>query len=254
MYDETTTTTAPAQAMREAFGEGTTALHPTSTAKSPPVWRRKQKVSAGPEGNSQESDEAQDVGPSSEVGTSDSDEEHVVSGSRAEAGGPATNHRDIVMDMDSGTGVRPRFFMADAPTSDGQGLYKDLVSNNVISLDKDDKYFNTHENWSLDLIRGASALLTVAACTVGALHSTTGDYDTFYPEFLALSNQRTFFKTNTIEDVQVVIWDFWSSELSWILSGAAVRIAAELQVHIQGHPGRLPALSIHAATAAGLRV
>lgn len=156
------------------------------------------------------------------------------------------NYRDVVMDMNSGLGAMPGFFLADTPP-DAQDPYEDLVSRKIISLDKAQVYFDRYMNrldhfpyrilggyddLSLDSIRRASPLLTSAVCTVGALHSASDDYDECYREFYALSAKRSFSKPNEIEDVQALcIGAFWLSDLSWALSGAAVRIAAELQLH-----------------------
>lgn len=159
---------------------------------------------------------------------------------------PRTNHRNIVMDLDSGPGAIPGFYIADSPP-ENPSLYEDFISRNVISLEKAQEYFDKYRNrldyfpyrilgdhnpLSLDLVRRASPLLTAAVCAVGALHSASEDYTSCHREFIALSAKQNFSKINTIDDVRALcIGAFWLSDLSWTLSAAAVRIATELQLH-----------------------
>lgn len=87
---------------------------------------------------------------------------------------------------------------------------------------------------SLDSTRRSSTLLTSAILAVTALHQQDEGrmYDICYPIFLELVSQTMFDRYHTLDDVRALcIGAFWLSDVSWKLSGLAVRIATELNLH-----------------------
>lgn len=87
---------------------------------------------------------------------------------------------------------------------------------------------------SLDAVRASSTLLTSAILAVTALHAQDEgrSYDVCYPIFLELVSQTMFDRYHTLDDVRALcIGAFWLSDVSWKLSGLAVRIATELNLH-----------------------
>ncbi|KAG6031420.1 hypothetical protein E4U41_007573 [Claviceps citrina] len=87
---------------------------------------------------------------------------------------------------------------------------------------------------TLDEVRASSPLLTAAILAVTALHAP-GDgraFDICYPVFLELVSQAMFERYHALDDVRgLCIGAFYLSDLSWKLSGLAVRIATELNLH-----------------------
>lgn len=87
---------------------------------------------------------------------------------------------------------------------------------------------------TLDSVRASSTLLTSAILAVTALHAQDEgrSYDVCYPIFLELVSQTMFDRYHTLDDVRALcIGAFWLSDVSWKLSGLAVRIATELNLH-----------------------
>ncbi|KAF2662267.1 hypothetical protein K491DRAFT_646198 [Lophiostoma macrostomum CBS 122681] len=87
---------------------------------------------------------------------------------------------------------------------------------------------------SLDSVRRSSELLTATILTVTALHiPTSGEtFDKCYKEFLGLISSSMFSRYHSIDDVRALcIAAFWLSDVSWKLSGHAIRIATELNIH-----------------------
>lgn len=87
---------------------------------------------------------------------------------------------------------------------------------------------------TLAATRASSALLTAAILAVTALHAQDEGraFDTCYPIFIELVGQAMFDRYHTLDDVRgLCIGAFWLSDLSWKLSGLAVRIATELNLH-----------------------
>lgn len=87
---------------------------------------------------------------------------------------------------------------------------------------------------SLDGVRASSTLLTAAILAVTALHAQDDgtSFDVCYPIFLDLVSQAMFDRYHTLDDVRgLCIGAFYLSDLSWKLSGLAVRIATELNLH-----------------------
>lgn len=87
---------------------------------------------------------------------------------------------------------------------------------------------------TLDAARASSPLLTAAILAVTSLHTQDEGraFDICYPVFLELVSQAVFDRYHTLDDVRgLCIGAFWLSDLSWKLSGLAVRIATELNLH-----------------------
>lgn len=87
---------------------------------------------------------------------------------------------------------------------------------------------------SLEGVRASSSLLTAAILAVTALHAQDDGraFDVSYPIFLELVSQAMFDRYHTLDDVRgLCIGAFYLSDLSWKLSGLAVRIATELNLH-----------------------
>lgn len=89
-----------------------------------------------------------------------------------------------------------------------------------------------HDTW--DAVRASSALLSTAIMTVTALHLQDQGrmFDICYPIFLQLASHIVFARYHTLDDIRgLCIGAFFLSDLSWKLSGLAVRIATELNLH-----------------------
>ena len=87
---------------------------------------------------------------------------------------------------------------------------------------------------SLAATRLSSPILTAAIMAVTALHAKDEGraFDICYPIFLELASQSMFDRYHTLDDVRgLCIGAFWLSDVSWKLSGLAVRIATELNLH-----------------------
>ncbi|KAF2108127.1 hypothetical protein BDV96DRAFT_653023 [Lophiotrema nucula] len=87
---------------------------------------------------------------------------------------------------------------------------------------------------SLDSVRRSSEILTATILTVTALHIPTSaeTFDKCYKEFLSLISSSMFSRYHSIDDVRALcIAAFWLSDVSWKLSGHAIRIATELNIH-----------------------
>ncbi|KAG6016442.1 hypothetical protein E4U43_003650 [Claviceps pusilla] len=87
---------------------------------------------------------------------------------------------------------------------------------------------------TLDEVRASSSLLTAAILAVTALHAQDDGraFDVCYSIFLELVTQAVFDRHQVLDDVRgLCIGAFYLSDLSWKLSGLAVRIATELNLH-----------------------
>ncbi|KAL3482338.1 hypothetical protein BJX99DRAFT_216848 [Aspergillus californicus] len=137
-------------------------------------------------------------------------------------------------------------------------LEEDFISRGLISnLEAEElfAYFSRTMNqllWGgiilvhrdLTSVRRASTLLAAAVLTVAALHipNRTDTLNRCYSEYVLLVSNMSLTRAHTLDDVRALcIGAFWLSELSWKLSGHAVRIATELGLHqsyqkmIRGH-------------------
>lgn len=156
------------------------------------------------------------------------------------------NHWDIVMDLDSGPGAIPGFYISRTPPAQ-LSSHTDIISKGIVSPERAQSYFDKYQNRldhfpyrilcdhgsvTLESVRNTSPLLATAVCTVGALHSASEDFDLCYKEFVSLCALQTFSKNNTLDEIRALcIGAFWLGDLSWTLVGMAVRIATELQLH-----------------------
>ncbi|OJD29110.1 fungal specific transcription [Diplodia corticola] len=89
-----------------------------------------------------------------------------------------------------------------------------------------------HDN--LQSVRESSPLLLTAILSVTALHVPDADQilDVCYNEFLALVSESMFERHHSLDDVRALcIGAFYLSEVSWKLSGHAVRMATEMHLH-----------------------
>ncbi|KAK7421722.1 hypothetical protein QQZ08_009810 [Neonectria magnoliae] len=129
-----------------------------------------------------------------------------------------------------------------------QGELNDFISRGVISEHEAEELYKTfhmslnHYLWvgleqthhSFHSVRKSSELLTATILAVTALHIPTSaeTFDKCYKEFLALISSSMFSRYHSIDDVRgLCIAAFWLSEVSWKLSGHAIRIATELNIH-----------------------
>lgn len=87
---------------------------------------------------------------------------------------------------------------------------------------------------TLSSARESSSLLVAAILAVAALHTQDDGqgFDRCYVVFAELASQAMFQRYHTLDDIRgLCIGAFWLSDLSWKLSGLAVRIATELNIH-----------------------
>ncbi|OLN87248.1 Transcriptional activator of proteases prtT 2 [Colletotrichum chlorophyti] len=124
----------------------------------------------------------------------------------------------------------------------------DFIAQGKFSVDEAERLFSTFRGtlnaylWggialvhdSLAATRLSSPLLTAAILAVTALHEQDEGraFDICYPTFLELASQTMFDRYHTLDDVRgLCIGAFWLSDISWKVSGLAVRIATELNLH-----------------------
>ncbi|KAH8657547.1 hypothetical protein BGZ60DRAFT_493817 [Tricladium varicosporioides] len=87
---------------------------------------------------------------------------------------------------------------------------------------------------TLEMVRRSSPLLAASILTAMSMHipGRTDTHDKCYSEFLSLVSQSMFRHTHNLDDIRgLTIAAFWLSDLSWKLSGHAIRIATELELH-----------------------
>jgi hypothetical protein len=87
---------------------------------------------------------------------------------------------------------------------------------------------------TLSSARQSSSLLVAAILAVAALHTQDDgqSFDRCYVVLSELASQTMFQRYHTLDDIRgLCIGAFWLSDLSWKLSGLAVRIATELNIH-----------------------
>ncbi|KAF4918382.1 Transcriptional activator of proteases prtT [Colletotrichum viniferum] len=136
------------------------------------------------------------------------------------------------------------------PLPEGQGQLNDFISRGVIADSEAEELYEifhtslNHYLWvgleqthpSFISVRRSSELLTATILAVTALHIPTSaaaaTFDTCYKEILCLISCSMFYRYHSIDDVRgLCIAAFWLSEVSWKLSGHAIRIATELNIH-----------------------
>ncbi|PUU76314.1 hypothetical protein B9Z19DRAFT_990871 [Tuber borchii] len=141
-------------------------------------------------------------------------------------------------------GPRPSLRVGQQHPSESDG---DFVSSGLITQAEADALFTifrdslnhylfdvalTHN--TLEAARASSCLLTAAIFTVSSLHLPQHHH--LFPklcrEFLRLVSSSMFDRYHQMDDVRALcIGAFWLTELSWKLSGHAVRIATEMGIH-----------------------
>ncbi|KUJ23692.1 C6 transcription factor [Mollisia scopiformis] len=124
----------------------------------------------------------------------------------------------------------------------------DFISSGKVSLEDAEQlfeYFSKYLNaylWGgialvhpgLMEVRCSSSLLLAAILTVSALHvpGMEAVFDVCYAEFVGLICDSMLDRYHTMDGIRgLTIGAFWLSDLSWKLSGHAVRIATELNLH-----------------------
>lgn len=127
-------------------------------------------------------------------------------------------------------------------------LEEDFISRGIISIHEAEElfaYFSRTMNqllWGgiilvhrdLTSVRRASTLLSAAVLTVAALHipNRTATLTRCYGEYVTLVSNMSLARSHTLDDIRgLCIGAFWLPELSWKLSGHAVRIATEMGLH-----------------------
>ncbi|KAG0650353.1 Zn(2)-C6 zinc finger-containing prtT, partial [Hyphodiscus hymeniophilus] len=124
----------------------------------------------------------------------------------------------------------------------------DFISRGEISIEEAEEMFQIFDRslnqylWGgmvlvhqdLQSVRHSSSLLLAAILTVTALHipGKSSTFDICYAEFLYLVSDSMLDRYHTLDGIRgLCIGAFWLSDVSWKLSGHAVRIATELNLH-----------------------
>ncbi|RFU30115.1 hypothetical protein B7463_g6209, partial [Scytalidium lignicola] len=128
------------------------------------------------------------------------------------------------------------------------GAEDDLISRGLISLKEAEylfAFFSRKMNHflcggialahsDLESVRESSSLLLTSILAIAALHMP-GRSDTFdicYSAFITVLSNSLFNRYHTLDEIRgLAIGAFWLSDLSWMLSGHAVRIATEMGLH-----------------------
>lgn len=127
-------------------------------------------------------------------------------------------------------------------------LEEDFISRGFVSVQEAEELFDYFSRFMNQLLWGgiilvysdlttarrASSLLSAAVLTVAALHipNKTETLVKCYDEFVSLVSSTSLTRHHTLDDVRALcIGAFWLSDLSWKLSGHAVRIATEMNLH-----------------------
>ncbi|KAL4894237.1 hypothetical protein BDV59DRAFT_207247 [Aspergillus ambiguus] len=124
----------------------------------------------------------------------------------------------------------------------------DFISRGVVDLHEAEElfvYFDQVLNrylWDgialvhkdLTSVRNSSSMLSAAILAVTALHMPHKErtFDTCYTEFAKLASESMLDRHHTLDDLRALcIGAFWLADVSWKLSGYAVRIATERGLH-----------------------
>ncbi|KAF9888452.1 hypothetical protein FE257_008730 [Aspergillus nanangensis] len=124
----------------------------------------------------------------------------------------------------------------------------DFISRGVIDLQEAEElfyYFDQVLNrylWDgialvhkdLTSVRNSSSMLSAAILAVTALHMPNKErtFDTCYTEFARLASESMLDRHHTLDDLRALcVGAFWLADVSWKLSGYAVRIATERGLH-----------------------
>ncbi|KGO65390.1 Transcription factor, fungi [Penicillium italicum] len=129
-----------------------------------------------------------------------------------------------------------------------QALVTDLISRGVVDIQEAEELFYQFDQvlnrylWDgallahkdLKSVRRSSSMLFAAIMAVTALHMPTKErmFDTCYTEFARLASDSMLGHHHTLDDIRALcIGAFWLADVSWKLSGYAVRIATERNLH-----------------------
>lgn len=129
-----------------------------------------------------------------------------------------------------------------------QALVTDFISRGVVDLQEAEELFHHFDQvlnrylWDgallaqqdLTAVRRSSSMLSAAILAVTALHlpSKERTFDTCYAEFARLASESMLGHHHTMDDIRALcIGAFWLADVSWKLSGYAVRIATERNLH-----------------------
>lgn len=132
--------------------------------------------------------------------------------------------------------------------SPDQALVTDFISRGVVDLQEAEELFNHFDQvlnrylWDGALLahkdltstRKSSSMLSAAILAVTALHMPSKErtFDTCYTEFAKLASGSMLGHHHTMDDIRALcIGAFWLADVSWKLSGYAVRIATERNLH-----------------------
>ena len=133
----------------------------------------------------------------------------------------------------------------DAPD---RALVTDFISRGVVDLQEAEELFRCFDEvlnrylWDgialvhkdLASVRNSSSMLSAAILAVTALHMPNKErtFDTCYTEFAKLASGSMLDRHHTLDDLRgLCIAAFWLADVSWKLSGYAVRIATERNLH-----------------------
>jgi hypothetical protein len=128
------------------------------------------------------------------------------------------------------------------------GAEDDVISRGLLPLEEAENlfaFFNQRLNhflWggialvhpNLASVRRSSSLLSTAILAVAALHISGRDdiFDICYSAFITVLSNTTYNRYHNLDEIRgLTIGAFWLSDLSWMLSGHAVRIATEMGLH-----------------------
>ncbi|EXJ85479.1 hypothetical protein A1O1_05843 [Capronia coronata CBS 617.96] len=127
-------------------------------------------------------------------------------------------------------------------------LDDDFISQGIISVEDAEYLFSLYlqninqllwggvllPHQTLTSVRRSSTMLTAAVLTIAALHVSDGDrlLQKCYSIFVSLVSNTCLARHHTLDDVRALcLGAFYLSNLSWKLSGMAVRLAGEMNLH-----------------------
>lgn len=129
-----------------------------------------------------------------------------------------------------------------------QAIVTDFISRGVVDIQEAEELFCHFDQvlnrylWDgallahkdLTSVRRSSSMLSAAILTVTALHLPSKEraFDICYTEFAKLASESMLGHHHTMDDIRALcIGAFWLADVSWKLSGYAVRIATERNLH-----------------------
>ncbi|KAL4977261.1 hypothetical protein BDW66DRAFT_165974 [Aspergillus desertorum] len=127
-------------------------------------------------------------------------------------------------------------------------LVTDFISRGAVDLQEAEELFDHFDRvlnrylWDgillvhkdLTSLRNSSSMLSAAIFAVTALHLPHKErtFDTCYTEFAKIASESMLDRHHTLDDLRALcIGAFWLADVSWKLSGYAVRIATERNLH-----------------------